>query len=104
LLQQTAFHAPVIPVIQNAQATIASDVAAIRQALIDQLCQPVRWTQSMQMVADMGIRQLVECGPGNVLVGLAKRMPQGFTAYPVDTRSRFEDALEQVALAGGKIA
>ena len=104
LLTQTPFHAPVIPVIQNAQAAIASDVAAIRQALIDQLCQPVRWTQSMQVLSDMGIRQLVECGPGNILVGLAKRMPQGFTAYPLDTRSRFEDALEQVALAGGKIA
>ncbi|MFZ3194261.1 MAG: ACP S-malonyltransferase [Moraxellaceae bacterium] len=104
LLQQTAFHAPVIPVIQNAPAAIASDVEAIRQALIDQLCQPVRWTQSMQVVADKGIGQLVECGPGNVLVGLAKRMPQGFTAYPLDTRSRLEDALEQVALAGGHIA
>lgn len=104
LLQQTTFHAPVIPVIQNAPAAIASDVEAIRQALIDQLCQPVRWTQSMQVVADKGIGQLVECGPGNVLVGLAKRMPQGFTAYPLDTRSRLEDALEQVALAGGKIA
>lgn len=104
LLTQTPFHAPVIPVIQNAPAAIASDVEAIRQALIDQLCQPVRWTQSMQVVADKGIGQLVECGPGNVLVGLAKRMPQGFTAYPLDTRSRLEDALEQVALAGGKIA
>ena len=104
LLQNTTFNLPVIPVVQNARAEIATDVTAIRQALIDQLCQPVRWTQSMQVLADAGIGQLVECGPGNVLVGLAKRMPQGFTAYPLDTRSRFEDALEQVALAGGHIA
>ncbi len=104
LLQNTTFNLPVIPVVQNARAEIASDVTAIRQALIDQLCQPVRWTQTMQVLADAGIDQLVECGPGNVLVGLAKRMPQGFTAYPLDTRSRLEDALEQVALAGGKIA
>lgn len=104
LLQRTTFHAPVIPVIQNARAEIATDIEAIRQALIDQLCQPVRWTQTMQVLADAGIGQLVECGPGNVLVGLAKRMPQGFTAYPLDTRSRLEDALEQVALAGGNIA
>ena len=104
LLQNTTFNLPVIPVVQNARAEIASDVTAIRQALINQLCQPVRWTQTMQVLADAGIDQLVECGPGNVLVGLAKRMPQGFTAYPLDTRSRLEDALEQVALAGGKIA
>lgn len=104
LLQQTTFHAPVIAVIQNARAEVAGDVDAIRQALIDQLCQPVRWTQTMQAFADARVQQLVECGPGNVLVGLAKRMPQGFTAYPLDTRSRLEDALEQIALAGGKIA
>lgn len=104
LLQSTTFNAPAIPVVQNARAEIASDVVAIRQALIDQLCQPVCWTQTMQLVADKGVHQLVECGPGNVLVGLAKRMPQGFTAYPLDTRSRLENALEQIALAGGKIA
>lgn len=104
LLQNTTFNLPVIPVIQNAHAEIAADIPAIRQALIDQLCQPVRWTQSMQMLAEAGISQLVECGPGNVLVGLAKRMPQGFVAYPLDTRSRLESALEQIALAGGNIA
>ncbi|MEC7119877.1 MAG: ACP S-malonyltransferase [Pseudomonadota bacterium] len=102
-LQHTTFHQAAIPVVQNAHAAVATDVDAIRQALIDQLCQPVRWTQSMQVLSEMQVKWLVECGPGNVLSNLAKRMPQGFTAYPIDSQSRIEDALAVLVLAEGKL-
>lgn len=104
LLNNTPFHQSVIPVVQNARATVEANTDLIRQALIDQLCQPVRWTQTLTVLAEHGMTQLVECGAGQVLVGLAKRMPQPLAAYATDTRSRLDQALTAVALAEGKIA
>lgn len=103
-LADLQLHQPDMPVVQNAHASVATDVTAIRQALIDQLCQPVRWTQSMRYIADLGMTQVVECGAGNVLSNLAKRMSPPLEAYAIDTRIRFEQALSAVSLAEGKLA
>lgn len=70
----THFHAPDCPVYQNFTSLPATDPAVIKQNLIHQLTGPVRWTQSVQrMVAD-GATEFVECGPGNVLQGLVKKI------------------------------
>ena len=74
-LEQTAIELPRIPVIQNVNAEIATDVAQLRQALTAQLYQSVQWTRSMQYLQDQGIQYVVECGPGTVLSNLAKRLP-----------------------------
>jgi len=41
--------------------------------LIDQVCAPVLWTQTVQTMANDGITSFVEIGPGKVLQGLVKR-------------------------------
>lgn len=74
-LEQTAIELPTIPVIQNVNAGIATDVAQLRQALTAQLYQSVQWTRTMQSLQDQGIQYIVECGPGTVLSNLAKRLP-----------------------------
>lgn len=104
LLTDVPLHHPDIPVIQNARAMIAPDLDAIRQGLIDQLSQPVLWTQSMQQLSKMGVTHVVECGAGNVLANLAKRMNKPLTAYMTDTRSRLDQALSAVSLSEGKLA
>jgi [acyl-carrier-protein] S-malonyltransferase len=104
LLADLTLHQADMPVIQNAHASIETDPAAMRQALIDQLSQPVRWTQTMHTIATMGMTQVVECGAGNVLSNLAKRMSTPLDAYAIDTRSRFEQALSAVSLAEGNLA
>lgn len=50
------------------------DAAAIKQRLLDQITAPVRWTQSVQRVLELGATQATEIGPGAVLSGLAKRI------------------------------
>lgn len=62
-LEQTAIELPTIPVIQNVNAGIATDVAQLRQALTAQLYQSVQWTRTMQSLQDQGIQYIVECGP-----------------------------------------
>ncbi|TEU29375.1 ACP S-malonyltransferase [Alkanindiges illinoisensis] len=103
-LANTCFNAPLIPVVQNVNAQIEADVDSIKTALIQQLYRPVRWTQSMQMLASLGTEYVVECGAGNVLANLAKRLPSVKAAYATDTRTRLEDALSAISLAEGKLA
>ena len=73
-INSTQFNTPICPVYQNYVAKAVSDVNEIKQNLISQLTAPVKWTQSVQaMVAD-GAPDFVECGPGNVLQGLVKKI------------------------------
>ena len=70
----TNFNTPVCPIYQNVPAKAVTDVNQIKNNLIAQLTAPVRWTQSIQsMVAD-GATEFIECGPGNVLQGLVKKI------------------------------
>ncbi len=70
----TPFHTPICPVYQNVTASAISDTESIKANLIAQLTASVKWTQSVQaMVAD-GATHFIECGPGNVLQGLVKKI------------------------------
>jgi [acyl-carrier-protein] S-malonyltransferase len=103
-LEQTAIELPHLPVIQNVNAEIATDVAQLRQVLTAQLYQSVQWTRTMQYLQDEGVQYVVECGPGTVLSNLAKRLPNIEKAFAIDSKARMEDALNAVLVAEGKIA
>ncbi|WP_374667489.1 ACP S-malonyltransferase [Acinetobacter sp.] len=103
-LEQTAIELPGIPVIQNVNAEIAADTAQLRQALTAQLYQSVQWTKTMQFIQDQGVQYVAECGPGNVLANMAKRLPNIEKAFPLDSTGRLEDALNAILMAEGKIA
>jgi len=70
----TNFSTPVCPVYQNVTAKAETDTSAIKQNLIAQLTAPVKWTQSVQQMVADGATQFIECGPGNVLQGLIKKI------------------------------
>ncbi len=103
-LEQTAIELPHIPVIQNVNAEVATDVAQLRQALTAQLYESVQWTKTMQLIQDQGVQFVAECGPGNVLANMAKRLPNIEKAFPLDSKTRLEDALNAILVAEGKIA
>ena len=103
-LEQTNIELPHLAVIQNVNAAIATDVVQLRQALTAQLYQSVQWTKTMQYLQDQGVQYVVECGPGNVLANMAKRLPNIEKAFPLDSSSRLEDALNAILVAEGKIA
>jgi len=69
-IETTKFHNPTCAVYQNVVARAVMDKDEIKQNLIDQLTNAVRWTQSVQsMIAD-GASTFTEAGPGKVLQGL----------------------------------
>jgi len=96
-LTQTTFHLPKIPVIHNATANSAENVADIRSALAAQLYSPVRWTETITRIAAQGITRFIECGPGKVLCGLNKRIGD-YENYRFDT----PDTVLTITTAGEK--
>ncbi|MCP5269073.1 MAG: ACP S-malonyltransferase [Zoogloeaceae bacterium] len=76
-LAELDLRCPAIPVINNVDVSIENDPAKIRDALIRQAYNPVRWVETIQKMSSMGVTAVVECGPGKVLAGLAKRCAEG---------------------------
>jgi [acyl-carrier-protein] S-malonyltransferase len=47
---------------------------AIRNELVDQICRPVQWANTVEFLGEQGVTTFVEFGPGRVLTGIIKRM------------------------------
>jgi [acyl-carrier-protein] S-malonyltransferase len=88
-----AWHAPRIPIVQNVDAKIHDDIAAIRDALVRQLYLPVRWTECVQALAGAGATRFAECGPGKVLTGLIKRIDKTIEGRALGMPGEFDAAL-----------
>ncbi|WP_169393445.1 MULTISPECIES: ACP S-malonyltransferase [Psychrobacter] len=94
MLAAIKFEPAVIPVIQNRHARVEANIQAIKQALTEQLSEPVLWSKTMQELADKQIDILIECGSGNVLSNLAKRQAEPIPSYPTDKPARLDKVLE----------
>jgi len=91
------WQAPQIELVQNVSAAVAPDLATLKRDLLEQLYKPVRWVESVQTLAAKGPVDLVECGPGKVLVGISKRCADGVTTHNLNTPDAF--AAARAALA-----
>lgn len=65
---------PTIPVIHNCDVSIKKTPDEIKQALITQLYSPVHWRATIEFLVSQSTAAFYECGPGNVLAGLNKRI------------------------------
>ena len=89
-LAELTFKAPLIPVINNVDVEIESEPARIKDALIRQAYNPVRWVETIQKMAAMGITTVAECGPGKVLAGLTKRCADGISGVALADAASIE--------------
>ncbi len=88
------FNAPQIPLINNVDVAVLNDPASIKDALVRQAASPVRWVETMQKGAADGIVNVVECGPGKVLMGLAKRIDARLVGEAIYDQATLERMLE----------
>jgi len=65
---------PSVPVIANVDASPVQDRARAIDALIGQVSRPVLWQQTVEWLANQGVRHYVEVGPGHVLSGLVRKI------------------------------
>ncbi|MEN6430543.1 MAG: ACP S-malonyltransferase [Coriobacteriales bacterium] len=83
ILRDADMRPSAYPLYQNTDPAPATSPDVIRKRLIDQLVRPVRWTETMEALVSDGVEVLVECGPGAVLCGLARRF-DGLEAVDVE--------------------
>lgn len=88
-VEETPFHAPVIPIMGNTQAKPLTTVEEARNELAAQLTSPVRWTESVQAMIEAGITQFVELGSKDVLTKLLKRIDRSVTGHTIDSPEHF---------------
>ncbi|SDS03295.1 [acyl-carrier-protein] S-malonyltransferase [Halopseudomonas sabulinigri] len=91
------WQVPAITLVQNVSARPAADVADLRQLLVEQLYSPVRWVETVVYMAEQGVTDLVECGPGKVLGGLNKRCAKAVANHSLDSVSGFAAFSERFA-------
>ena len=73
-LNDFEFNDADIPVVQNVNATDVVDKKLIKENLVAQLFNPVKWTASIQYLEKQGVSNFIESGPGKVLWGLNRRI------------------------------
>jgi [acyl-carrier-protein] S-malonyltransferase len=88
-LNEVNVKTPKARFVSSVSAAEESDPARIRTLLGNQLCAPVRWTETMQTV---GAVEALEAGPGNVLQGLAKRIDGAPTVRAAGTLAEADAA------------
>ena len=72
--EDATWATPQFPVVSNVDGSLQTDADSIRESLVKQISAPVLWTTCMATLREAGCTQFVECGPGNVLSGLSKRI------------------------------
>ncbi|MFD2190150.1 ACP S-malonyltransferase [Pistricoccus aurantiacus] len=92
-MNDIVLKSPRYTVFQNVDAKAHEDVDTLRQRLVEQLYQPVRWTECVQAMRGQGVEVFVECGPGKVLTGLGKRIDRSLKGVAVNDPESLESAL-----------
>ena len=82
-LQAVVVNAFSCPVVGNVEAAPYQDADRVKPLLVDQVCAPVRWDESVLKMKELGVTNYVEIGPGKVLSGLAKRIAKGSTVQNI---------------------
>jgi [acyl-carrier-protein] S-malonyltransferase len=96
MLGEMTIQMPSIEVIHNVDVSVSITPDDIRQKLVQQLYQPVRWVETIQAMVSQGVSSVVEAGPGKVLTGLNKRIDRKINSLPVADPAGLEKALEAV--------
>jgi [acyl-carrier-protein] S-malonyltransferase len=89
-LDATQFHDLNVPLINNWQARVVRKAEDAREGLYQQIPSPVRWSFSMQLLADRGVDRWFEVGAGAVLTGLLRNILPGVKAIPLGEAKDFE--------------
>ncbi len=99
-LDSVRFYDSEVPVVANVDAAehmLASDWSGL---LLHQLTSPVKWSQSLKLIAEYNPTVMVEVGPGAVLTGLVKRAMPDATVISVSTPDQLDDLVAAVSATG----
>ena len=96
-LEQITLQKPRIVLINNVDVSIESEPTRIADALARQAAMPVRWSDTIRKMSELGVTHVIECGPGRVLSGLTKRIVPGLESPVVNDAATLANTLALIA-------
>ena len=76
LLNTVEFKVPEIPIIPNVLAKPTSDVDEIKNSLITQLTNTVRWRETLKYLSENKIHHIIDAGPGKTILNMARKLKE----------------------------
>jgi [acyl-carrier-protein] S-malonyltransferase len=95
-LADTNLSVPVVPVVANVTAEAVSDPDVIRELLVRQVTEMVRWRECVLHMKEQGVDTLIELGAGKVLGGLTRRIDREMTGRSVQGPNDIDDLLKNI--------
>ena len=92
-LAQTTLKNSRIDLINNVDVSIESEPSKMADALARQAASPVRWSDTIRKMSELGVTHVIECGPGRVLSGLTKRIVPGLESLVVNDAATLASTL-----------
>mgnify|MGYP001211035279 FL=1 len=74
LLNEVEFKEPSIPVIPNVLAKPTTNVEVIKESLVNQLTNTVRWRESINYLVTNGLSLMIDAGPGKTIINMARKI------------------------------
>ena len=96
-LQNISIKNAQVPVITNVDAAPAEDAGLLRDSLVHQVSQPVRWLESVELLISQGVQTFIEIGPGKVLSGLVRQIDHSVRCVNVEDETSLRAAQEALA-------
>jgi len=93
-MSRLSFATPQIALVNNVDVVIVHDAEGIKDALVRQAANPVRWVETVQKMAMDGVTHVIECGPGKVLTGLTKRINSDLIGEAIFDQASLDKVLE----------
>lgn len=88
--------APACSFVNNADAALLSDPAAIKESLVRQVTSCVRWVDCVNRLVEAGAEAFVEVGSGKVLAGLLRRINKDIPCYTTENAAAIEKVLAEL--------
>ena len=89
-LNKLNFKTPVVPIISNVDVSPQKNPNKLRNNLIDQVTETVRWRETMEFGQKLGVKKIIELGSGKVLSGIAKRMIKDIVTINIENTEDFK--------------
>ena len=91
-LEAIQFSDSEMPVVTNVDARAVTAAGELRDSLVRQVSQPVRWLESVEFLISQGVKTFVEIGPGKVLSGLVRQIDRSVQCVNVEDEASLRAA------------
>jgi len=92
-INETNFVSPKIKIVSNVTAQAEISHEKIKKLLVEQIYSKVRWRESITYMAESGVNEFIEIGPGKVLSGMVKRTVKNVKCENINTEEDIKKIL-----------